>query len=58
LAELEKRAYNVQMLKFGQIIDLEKLERMGINKAADELRDKLQKEDVKRSKELEKYDVG
>ncbi|KAI8801416.1 hypothetical protein BJ742DRAFT_32185 [Cladochytrium replicatum] len=40
------------MLKFGQTIDLEKLERMGVNKNADELREKLQKEDNKRLAEL------
>ncbi|KAJ3173567.1 Cilia- and flagella-associated protein 44 [Geranomyces variabilis] len=53
LQELEARAVDVQMLKFGQIIDLEKLERMGVNKNADELREKLAKEDVKRLKEVE-----
>ncbi|KAJ3125750.1 Cilia- and flagella-associated protein 44 [Physocladia obscura] len=53
LTELEGRATDVQMLKFGQTIDLEKLERMGINRSADELSEKLQKEDDKRLKELE-----
>ncbi|KAI9014667.1 hypothetical protein BC832DRAFT_164254 [Gaertneriomyces semiglobifer] len=56
LQELEARATDVQMLKFGQIIDLEKLERMGVNKNADELREKLAKEDSKRLKELEQLD--
>lgn len=45
------------MLKFGKIIDLEKLERMGVNKNADELREKLQKEDRKRMKELEEAEM-
>ncbi|RKO93288.1 hypothetical protein BDK51DRAFT_14775, partial [Blyttiomyces helicus] len=53
LLELEARAHDVQMLKFGQIIDLEKLERMGINKNADEMREKLQKEDIRRMRELQ-----
>ncbi|KAJ3035172.1 Cilia- and flagella-associated protein 44, partial [Rhizophlyctis rosea] len=56
LQEHQTRATDVQMLKFGQIIDLEKLERMGVNRTADELRDKLAKEDVKRMKELEAWD--
>ncbi|KAI8619969.1 hypothetical protein BC830DRAFT_1059801, partial [Chytriomyces sp. MP71] len=56
LTEFEGRAIDVQMLKFGQTIDLEKLERMGINRNADELREKLQKEDNKRMKELETCD--
>ncbi|KAI8915149.1 hypothetical protein DFJ77DRAFT_430281 [Powellomyces hirtus] len=57
LQELEARAVDVQMLKFGQIIDLEKLERMGVNKNADELREKLAKEDSKRLKEVEELQV-
>ncbi|KAJ3195546.1 Cilia- and flagella-associated protein 44 [Irineochytrium annulatum] len=52
LSELDGRATDVQMLKFGKIIDLEKLERMGVNRNADELREKLQKEDSKRTKEV------
>ncbi|KAJ3110144.1 Cilia- and flagella-associated protein 44 [Phlyctochytrium bullatum] len=58
LAELDMRATDVQMLKFGKIIDLEKLERMGVNKNADELREKLQKEDNKRSKEVEHIETA
>ncbi|KAI9208942.1 uncharacterized protein BJ171DRAFT_171848 [Polychytrium aggregatum] len=57
LQELEARAHDVQMLKFGQTIDLEKLERMGVNRSADELREKLQKEDNIRSKELGDWDL-
>ncbi|KAI8820502.1 uncharacterized protein EV422DRAFT_496817 [Fimicolochytrium jonesii] len=57
LHELEARAVDVQMLKFGKIIDLEKLERMGFNKNADELREKLTKEDAKRMKELEELQL-
>jgi hypothetical protein len=53
LEELEQKAHDVQMLKFGQVIDLEKLERMGVNKNADELREKLYREDKKRTLELE-----
>ncbi|KAI9333809.1 hypothetical protein BDR26DRAFT_805717, partial [Obelidium mucronatum] len=56
LMELEGRATDVQLLKFGQTIDLEKLERMGINRSADELREKLTREDNKRLKELESCD--
>lgn len=46
------------MLKFGHIIDLEKLERMGVNRNADELREKLAKEDAKRLKEVEALEVS
>nr|KAJ3422153.1 Cilia- and flagella-associated protein 44 [Polyrhizophydium stewartii] len=56
LQELSDRARDVQMLKFGQTIDLEKLERLGVNKTADELREKLQREDNKRLKEATEFD--
>ena len=45
------------MLKFGQLIDLEKLERLGINKAADELREKIQREENKRLADLEEWNI-
>ena len=41
LRELEARARDVQMLKFGQLIDLERLESAGVNKPAEELREKI-----------------
>ncbi|KAJ3223187.1 Cilia- and flagella-associated protein 44 [Clydaea vesicula] len=57
LEDMEGRAYDVQMLKFGKVIDLEKLERMGVNKNAEELREKLLREDQKRLKELKLAEV-
>ncbi|KAJ3086753.1 Cilia- and flagella-associated protein 44 [Quaeritorhiza haematococci] len=57
LQELDERAYDVQMLKFGQVIDLERLERMGVNRNADELRERLQKEEYRHIKELEEWKV-
>ena len=57
LQELEERARDVQMLKFGMIIDLEKLERLGVNRVADELREKAQKEDTKRIKDIAAINV-
>ncbi|KAJ3323577.1 Cilia- and flagella-associated protein 44 [Boothiomyces sp. JEL0866] len=56
VAELSERARDVQMLKFGQIVDLEKLERLSVNKTADELKEKLQKEDLRRLKEVAEVD--
>ncbi|KAL7754355.1 hypothetical protein RI367_000336 [Sorochytrium milnesiophthora] len=52
LLNLEERSREVQMLKFGKLIDLESLEKVGVNKTADELRDRLQHEDTRRAKEL------
>ncbi len=45
------------MLKFGQIIDLEKLERMGVNKNAEELKEKLNKNENKYANELNEWNV-
>lgn len=56
LGELENRLYEVQMLKFGRVVDLERLEKLGLNKAADEMRDKLNKEDQQRNKQLQTWD--
>jgi hypothetical protein len=56
VVELTAKNREVQMLKFGQIVDLEKLERLGVNKAADELKEKIQKEDHKRLKEVAEYE--
>ncbi len=57
-AELESRLYEVQMLKFGRTIDLERLEKLGFNKTADELRDKLMREDSKRTRQLDAWEVS
>jgi len=41
LRELDARLRDVQMLKFGQVIDLERIESVGVNKAAEELTDRI-----------------
>ncbi len=43
LRELDARARDVQMLKFGQIIDLERIESVGVNKGAEELNEKIRR---------------
>ncbi|KAJ1567975.1 Cilia- and flagella-associated protein 44 [Cladochytrium tenue] len=57
LAELEARAADVQALKFGREVDLEKLERLGINRAADELRERLAREEAEQQKELREWET-
>ena len=57
VAELSAKARDVQMLKFGQVVDLEKLEKLGANKVADEVKEKLQREDYQRVKELSQMEV-
>lgn len=58
VAELSEKANDVQMLKFGQIVDLEKLEKLGVNKAADELKEKLSRDDRQRLREVADMDVS
>lgn len=43
LRELDARARDVQLLKFGQVIDLERIESVGVNKAAEELKVRITK---------------
>ena len=46
MVELEARAYDVQMLKFGQVIDLELLDKMGAAKGAEELKTALAQQEA------------
>ena len=56
IQELTSRALDVQMLKFGRTIDLEKLEKLGVNRNAEELKEKITREEAKRSAELAQWD--
>mmetsp|Transcript_31350 Transcript_31350/g.43492 ORF Transcript_31350/g.43492 Transcript_31350/m.43492 type:complete len:486 (+) Transcript_31350:207-1664(+) len=55
IAELEGRAHDVQMLKFGQLIDLEVLDRMGANKGAEDLKDSLRRQENQHAQELQEW---
>jgi hypothetical protein len=57
LNALNTKAHEVQMLKFGRLVDLEKLEKIGINKNAEDFREKIEKEDAKRLAETFKIEV-
>mmetsp|Transcript_35408 Transcript_35408/g.86233 ORF Transcript_35408/g.86233 Transcript_35408/m.86233 type:complete len:323 (-) Transcript_35408:76-1044(-) len=57
LKELEARARDVQMLKFGQEVDLEVLERMSVNTVAEELKAQLQKLELQNSRELKAWEA-
>jgi len=52
LLELEARARDVQILKFGQEVDLDVIEGMSVNKTADELRAALKKLEARGEREL------
>lgn len=45
------------MLKFGRLVDLEKLEKIGINRNAEEFREKMAREDAKKLQEVFKMEV-
>jgi hypothetical protein len=45
------------MLKFGRLVDLEKLEKIGINRNAEEFKEKMAKEEAKRLTEIIKLEV-
>lgn len=51
--ELDVKCVEVQMLKFGQVINLEALEQMSVNKTAEELKERLQLEERLSAKQLE-----
>ena len=46
------------MLKFGRLVDLEKLETVSVNRGAEELKEKLRLQEDKNLNELRYWDVG
>lgn len=56
ISELSARQYDVQMLKFGQMINLEALENMSVNKTAEELKEKVRQLEKRQEKELAIWD--
>eukprot|EP00958_Prasinococcus_capsulatus_P003259 scaffold302_cov397-Prasinococcus_capsulatus_cf.AAC.7 len=52
---LETRAYDVQMLKFGQIVDLDLLDRMSVCNDCEEVKESLKKQEANHAKELRSW---
>jgi len=52
LRELDARARDVQMLKFGQVINLEAIESVGVNKGAEELKDRIKSVEIAQDRAL------
>lgn len=52
LAEWENKAYEVQLLKFGQPVDLEMLETIAVDRETEELKLKLKEEELRWEREL------
>ena len=55
LDELEARAVDVQMLKFGQLINLEAIESVGVHKGTDELREKVRLLERKQDAQMKQW---
>lgn len=53
LNDLEARAYDVQMLKFGQVINLEAIENAAVNKGAEELKERVRQLEAQQDRALQ-----
>eukprot|EP01012_Entosiphon_sulcatum_P026263 TRINITY_DN3167_c0_g1_i1.p1 TRINITY_DN3167_c0_g1~~TRINITY_DN3167_c0_g1_i1.p1 ORF type:complete len:1748 (+),score=500.61 TRINITY_DN3167_c0_g1_i1:141-5384(+) len=53
----EGKVYEIQLLKFGQKIDLERLENVSVDRKTEELKEELKIEEAKLEAELKKWDV-
>lgn len=47
----------MQLLKFGRLVDLERLENVTVNRTAEELKERLRKQELKNANELLKWEV-
>ncbi|XP_031554688.1 cilia- and flagella-associated protein 44-like isoform X2 [Actinia tenebrosa] len=57
IAELDEKVENMMMLKFGRLVDLEKLETVSVNRTVEELKEKLRQQEVKAAKDVAKWDT-
>ena len=48
----------MQMLKFGRLVDLAKLETVSVNRTVEELKEKLRQEEMISAREIAKWDVS
>lgn len=49
---------NMQMLKFGRLVDLEKLENVTVNRTVEELKEKLRQAEYESAMEIGKWEVS
>ena len=57
ISELEEKVKNMQMLKFGRLVDLERLENVTVNRTAEELKERLRQQELQNANELGKWEV-
>ena len=55
ISELDARVRDVQLLKFGQVIDLERIESVGVNKAGEELKVRITKVEATQEQALQSW---
>lgn len=48
----------MQMLKFGRLVDLERLENVTVNRTAEELKERLRQQELQNANDLAKWEVG
>ena len=48
----------MQMLKFGRLVDLERLENVSVNRTAEELKERLRQQELQNANDLAKWEVG
>ena len=58
IGELEEKVRNMLMLKFGRLVDLEKLETVTVNRTVEELKEKLRQQESKSAAEIAKWNVS
>ncbi|EDO32311.1 predicted protein, partial [Nematostella vectensis] len=54
--ELEEKVRNMMMLKFGRLVDLEKLETVTVNRTVEELKEKLRQAESESARDVAKWD--
>ncbi len=58
ITELQEKCDEMMRLKFGRIIDLEKLETVGVNRTVEELKEKLRLNEFTNADALQKWEVS
>lgn len=58
ITEMEDEANEMMIAKFGRIVDLEKLETITVNRAIEELKEKLRMTEIQCSEEINEWDVS
>lgn len=56
IKELADKVEQIQLLKFGRLVDLEKLETVSVNRAAEELKERLRVQEKESAKEVADWD--